>query len=116
MFPAGSTLDSSVFSPPRPGEPPDAEAWIVPLAVADEIADLRVQLPIGEAWGDGRPWCGEHSIPTAGPGAIAWTWGTPNDGHHLAGGFVEISVQAGGLKTSKVMILTQGMTVDPGCP
>ncbi len=69
MFPAGSTLQPSDIPSPA-GVPPDAETWIVPLAVVDEIADLRVQLPIGLPWGDGRPWCSEHSLPTAGPGAI----------------------------------------------
>jgi len=55
------------------GVPPEAETWIVPLAVADEIADLRVQLPIGVPFDDGRPSCGEHSFP-ARPGSIQWSW------------------------------------------
>jgi hypothetical protein len=73
-FPAGSTLRRSDI-PPSPGEQPEAETCIVPLAVADEIADLRVLLPIGMPFGDGRPWCGED--PLAAPGSIQWSSGTP---------------------------------------
>src|SRR5271166_792965 len=92
MFPAGSTLQPSDI-PSLPGVPANAETWIVPLAVADEIADLRVQLPIGVPFDDGRPWCGEHSFP-ARPGSIQWSCGTPQ-AETLRGDFLAVSVMAG---------------------
>jgi hypothetical protein len=113
MFPAGSTLQPSDI-PSLPGVPPDAETWVVPLAVVDEIADLRVQLPIGVPFDDGRPSCGEHSFP-ARPGSIQWSWGTPQ-AEPLCGDFLAVSVMAGGLKTSEVGIMLHLINPEPGCP
>jgi hypothetical protein len=63
MFPAGSTLQQS-DSFPR-----DPETWIMPLAPAEEIANLRVQLPIGVPFDDGRPWL-QRAILTG----AAWSY------------------------------------------
>jgi hypothetical protein len=113
MFPAGSTLRPSDI--PSPADvPPNAETWIVPLAVADEIADLRVQLPIGVPFDDGRPWCGERSFPER-PGSVQWSWGTPQ-ADPIRGRFLAVSVMAGGVNTSEVDIIADLMNPDPGCP
>jgi hypothetical protein len=115
MFPAGSTLQPPDI-PPLPGQQPEAENWVVPLAVADEIADLRVQLPIGLPFDNSgsRPWCAEHSFP-ARPGSVGWSWGAPQS-DPLAGNFLSVSVMAAGLKTSQVDILLHLMNPEPGCP
>jgi hypothetical protein len=113
VFPPGSTLEPSDI-PSLPGEQPFAETWIVPLPLADEIADLRAQLPIGLPFDDTgkNPWCGEHPNPL--PGSVNWAWGVPQT-FPLAE-FVEVSAQAAGVKTTQVFIDTHSMNPYPGCP
>jgi hypothetical protein len=107
MFPAGSTLQQS------DSFPPDAETWIVPLALAEVIANLRVQLPIGVPFDDGGPLCSEHSLP-AQPGAIQWSWGTPQ-AEAFRQDFLAVAVMNGGVNISEVRIMLHLMNPEPGC-
>jgi hypothetical protein len=108
MFPAGSTLQQSDSFPPL------AETWIVPLAPAEEIANLRVQLPVDKPFDDGRPWCSKHSLP-AQPGAIKWSWGTPQ-AEAFRQDFLAVAVTDGGVNISEVRITLHLMNREPGCP
>ena len=87
-LPAGST--------PSGGNPvPGIEIWKVPLEIADVVAYLRPQLPIGRSY-DGLPWCAEDVTPKM--ELTSWFWGTPQDflGFNVGRNYLKIGVRGPG--------------------
>lgn len=80
-FPAGSTVRYEPVTDAFGGVTEYIEIWTVPPEIADEIADLRTQLPIRAPYG-GLPWCAEDRIYGGvyePEGNIQWSWGSEHD-------------------------------------